>query len=486
MTLDSEVAVPAVAERDRTLMASLGEQLRRQGYLRQVYEPLMPPGGFINRNLQMLPGYLRSFSSHLSAEQVTLANLFLFHSTVTRDHAERALTSKYLKVLVNNGLVVELEGGGVRSCHDIYPVGPCYIFTDCRIAQAHEIHKQNVYYLGGDSYELADLVPRRPVGRVLDLCTGSGVHAVLAAQHAQAASGVDINPRALGVSRINALVNGVADRCDFLLGDLYEAVPGGHFDLITANPPFVPTPENLSLFRGGGEGGEEITRRVFQALPERLNPGGWLMLVTNFPYPAQTDVMKHCRSWLPAEKGWGICLLSRAEVDNTSYIFHQYPRTGDIDTDHAELDRWLDCYERSGIEKMGFGTYFARRLQPGDEWLCHRLIGFERKLTSDDVARWLDGWSAFGGQNWRQGWTERKLALADDVILWLNASGAGLVQFRDSDWPPLELPPTAAAVAAKLRDDGPQPAGQVADRVDEVAFLGCERVLEAKAGSAAH
>jgi release factor glutamine methyltransferase len=75
---------------------------------------------------------------------------------------------------------------------------------------------------------------------VLDLGTGSGVAAVIAAQWASRIIAVDINPAAVRCARINALLNGVEDKIDVLLGDLFEPVEDRRFDAILFNPPYLP------------------------------------------------------------------------------------------------------------------------------------------------------------------------------------------------------------------------------------------------------
>jgi release factor glutamine methyltransferase len=73
--------------------------------------------------------------------------------------------------------------------------------------------------------------------RVLDMGTGSGVHAILAASKSTSVVAVDINPKATETARFNAILNGVQDRVEVLDSDLFEHVEG-RFDLIVFDPPF--------------------------------------------------------------------------------------------------------------------------------------------------------------------------------------------------------------------------------------------------------
>jgi release factor glutamine methyltransferase len=73
--------------------------------------------------------------------------------------------------------------------------------------------------------------------RVLDMGTGSGVNAILAATKAADVLAVDINPHAVAAARDNAARSGVADRIEVRHSDVFSDVDG-QFDLIVFDPPF--------------------------------------------------------------------------------------------------------------------------------------------------------------------------------------------------------------------------------------------------------
>lgn len=81
---------------------------------------------------------------------------------------------------------------------------------------------------------LADV---RPGDRVLDMGTGSGVNGLLAASRGASVLAVDINPEAVSAARRNAGRNGLADRVEVRLSDVFSAVDGT-YDLIVFDPPF--------------------------------------------------------------------------------------------------------------------------------------------------------------------------------------------------------------------------------------------------------
>jgi release factor glutamine methyltransferase len=126
--------------------------------------------------------------------------------------------------------------------------------------------------------------PRLVGGRVLDLCTGSGAVAITAAlAGARSVTAVDVSRRAAWTVRVNARLNGVS--VEARVGDLWDAVPGERFDLVTANPPYLPAAGEDLPERGaarhtdGGRSGRAVLDRIIAGAPAHLEPGGALLVV---------------------------------------------------------------------------------------------------------------------------------------------------------------------------------------------------------------
>ncbi|MDE2612915.1 MAG: tRNA (adenine(22)-N(1))-methyltransferase TrmK, partial [Burkholderiales bacterium] len=128
---------------------------------------------------------------------------------------------------------------------------------------------------------------------VLDLCTGNGSLAVLAARAWPAAQvrATDLSDAALAVAGRNVRRHGLQDRITLAQGDGLAAA-AGRFDLILCNPPYVNR-ESMTLlppeFRAepalaldgnadGGDDGMDFVRRLLPAAPAHLNPQGALVL----------------------------------------------------------------------------------------------------------------------------------------------------------------------------------------------------------------
>ena len=128
---------------------------------------------------------------------------------------------------------------------------------------------------------VAHTTVRRPVRTALDVCTGSGTQALLAARHAERVVGVDVNPHALALARLNQGLNGV-DNITWVEGDGFEPVKGERFDLVVANPPVVISPDNTVLARDSAIGGERLSRKIVRESAEHLNEGGFATVLCNW------------------------------------------------------------------------------------------------------------------------------------------------------------------------------------------------------------
>lgn len=131
-----------------------------------------------------------------------------------------------------------------------------------------------------DAVKTVTLDPR---ARVLDVCTGSGAVAIAAAvRGVREVTAIDLHRLSAWTARFNARVNGVRVRA--LHGDLFEPVQGERFDLITANPPYVPAPPDVDGAKGGrawnaGRDGRAVVDRLIDQLPDHLTPDGRVLLV---------------------------------------------------------------------------------------------------------------------------------------------------------------------------------------------------------------
>ena len=150
-----------------------------------------------------------------------------------------------------------------------------------------------------DVLQLARNAPGFEAPRILDLCTGSGCVAAAIAHHLKTATvlATDISEKAVAVARRNIEKLGLSDRVTVEQGDLFEpisrTVDARPFNLIVANPPYIPSATIETLDKSvkdfeplqaldGGLDGLTLHRRILSDAPRHLLPGGRIYLEIAF------------------------------------------------------------------------------------------------------------------------------------------------------------------------------------------------------------
>lgn len=166
------------------------------------------------------------------------------------------------------------------------------------------------------------------VSSVLDLCTGSGCLAILAALAFPDAriDATDLSPDALAVARINVSSYELDDQIELMLSDLFAGLRGRTYDLIVSNPPYVNAasvatlPEEYrhepALALGSGEDGLDATRIILAQAREHLNPDGILIVEIGHNRDALEAAYPHLPfTWLDTSAGdQHVFLLRRDEL----------------------------------------------------------------------------------------------------------------------------------------------------------------------------
>jgi ribosomal protein L3 glutamine methyltransferase len=202
-------------------------------------------------------------------------------------------------------------------------------------------------WFAGHEFEVDErvIVPRSPIAeliearfepwlepaqvrRVLDIGTGSGCIAIASALALPTArvDAVDVSPDALRVAQRNVARHAVGERVRLLRGDVYAPLGAERYDLIVANPPYVSEGEMRRLPKEyrhepdlalrAGHDGLDVARRILAGLPERLAPGGVLVLeVGNSEGRLQRAYPGVPFTWLEFERGGGgVCLLTQEQA----------------------------------------------------------------------------------------------------------------------------------------------------------------------------
>ena len=145
--------------------------------------------------------------------------------------------------------------------------------------------------------------------RMLDLCTGTGCVAVAVASERPdlLIDAVDLSEAACNVARRNVDKHRFADRIQIHTGDLFAPLEKHPYDLITANPPYIPSGEMTTLQTevrqepalalDGGAEGLDIVWRIIETAPHYLKGGGWLLMEVD-PRQTETIVSRIPSAWI--------------------------------------------------------------------------------------------------------------------------------------------------------------------------------------------
>ena len=334
----------------RPLLAFRG-QLRAAGY-----DEAGVAGRLGKTSQEIKPTDLPYFDTFLLKREPLddLIRLFLLRGSLTEDRARSLFGSETYDLLFDLG-ILRVDLGSCRSRVDLFPVDDLVVATDHRyqVLVDDALDEEPVMYLGRDSIGLVKAAPRRRSRSHLDLCTGSGIQAIVAASYSDRVLGVDLNPRALRFSRFNASLNGVA-HARFMLSDLYAAAESERFDSITANPPFVPSPTDDLAFRDGGADGEKVLRRIVMEAAEHLKPGGRLAIVTDLADPPGYE--SKLSGWW---QGDSMCAQILTTADRNEILFsvpHSHAPFGQTYEEYSgELRSWVRSYREAGLDAVNFG-----------------------------------------------------------------------------------------------------------------------------------
>ena len=160
---------------------------------------------------------------------------------------------------------------------------------------AYPTTQSDAVFFGPDSYRFAQLIEAHlqqrfePIKRAVDIGCGAGVGALVIARarHDAEVLAVDINPRALRLTAVNAELAGLGNVSAYH-SNVLDSVEG-EFDLIVANPPYMNDDRQRAYRHGGGALGEQLSVRIVSEALGRLAVGGTLVLYTGAAIVAGED-----------------------------------------------------------------------------------------------------------------------------------------------------------------------------------------------------
>ncbi|NRA13750.1 MAG: methyltransferase [Crocinitomicaceae bacterium] len=301
-----------------------------------------------------------------------LIRLFLLRGRISADKEKKLFGDALFETLLTIK-VLGIENEKAFSYVSLFTVDGFLIATDHRFLFLKEdiMQEDPVMYIGSDSLGLIQSAPRYPSKYTLDLCTGSGVQAIVASRYSNRVLAIDINPRAVRFARFNAMLNGIHNM-EVQLGSLYERLDNHSFDTILANPPFVPSPNMETKFRDGGSSGEDVLKTIIEGASEKLSDNGQLHIVTDLVNV--DDYQQKLANWWNNEKA-NMLLLKTADRNEILFsVPHcHHPFGQNYDEYTAELFNWVENFRSENLVAVNFGYILIKKRQNKGSYFCKTI-----------------------------------------------------------------------------------------------------------------
>ncbi len=276
---------------------------------------------------------------------------------ISRSDAIRAFGPRGLAALEATGLA-EVGAETVPRAR-ILPIGRVLLASDGFSLDADDPSDYVATYTP-TARVLDSFTPRPQVDRALDVGTGGGVHALLAARHAKHVVATDVNERAIAYTGLNAALNGLTN-IECRRGSLFAPVEGETFDLITCNAPYVVSPERRWAYRDSGFQADELSERVVREAAQHLAPGGFATVQVSWLAPTEDAADERVLAWVEATgcDAWILPTLSTDALEHASeWNAHL---AGSPEQLGEALDEWLRYFDRLGVRWVSEGVVILHR-----------------------------------------------------------------------------------------------------------------------------
>ncbi len=298
-----------------------------------------------------------------------LMRLFLLGLPEDLEAATRALAPIPAEEWARAGLIA-IEGNQVRGLVRMMAFRNLVLASDHQETPEAQTRPDQVMGMTASTAALADFTVRRPARTALDLGTGTGVQAFLAAAHSDRVWATDSSARAIDFARFNAAFNGCGEKIEFLEGDTFEPVRGRTFDLVVSNPPFALTPSRRFAYRDSGVPLDGFARALIRNGAACLNEGGFCQIVCDWAHIADQDWKERLAEWFDGTgcDAW----VMRTDTHDVAGYAHVWIRDTEEagEEESARLyDEWLAYYAGLGLEAVSTGLIAIRKASGRRNWV---------------------------------------------------------------------------------------------------------------------
>lgn len=451
-----------LSERDLPRAARIGEALAHLGYNEQILLSML---GFDS------PVRLAAAEQAAHADKLAgtgslglVIRLFFLEQAVPRAEFQRLIEQKLANDLCALGLV-EQDDKRVKARVLLVPAEDRLVAGDRYQKLPADTSVEHVLSVNPPARFLLRMALRQPARRLLDLCTGNGIFALVLASIADKVVATDLNPRALEFARLNAALNGIGN-IELRLGALFAPVAGERFDRIICNPPYILTPSKRFLCTDSEQELDGFCLGLVREAPQFLTEGGVLQMICEWVEYEGEDWRNRLSQWFDDNgcDAWVVC-SGRSDIEAYCRLRHEQTLVPDGTTAYdGELSEWLDYFRDRNVHGIRSGFIQLRR-RHGKNWRSFTSLGGRvASAVADDIS------SGFAIR-------DRYHSASDEEILALRpvpVEGLSLLPAQADRGParlvktrglPVSFSVNAGVAALIDRVDGNQAVAQISDEI---------------------
>lgn len=317
------------------------------------------------RAMHDLVGSLRAIGAKGDSACGVLCGLFIAGEPAVEAALRALIPAAAFDAMIDLGLLSRSPGapGALEAPVALYPAGGLYFVSDrwnYHDRSAIENFDDIVFpAISRHTSQFLAALPEDPCEAFLDLCSGTGVAALIAAsRYARHAWAVDITERATQCAEFSRRFNGL-ENVSVIQGDLYRPLAGLTFDRIVAHPPYVPVLQRGRVYYDGGEDGERVTRQIVEGLPSHLAPGGRFICLSMGIERENEPFEKRARGWLEQSGGEFDILYVLHRVEDL--IDFAYQSTVHVRGDLNYVERWKAHFRDLKVKNLVTGALVVER-----------------------------------------------------------------------------------------------------------------------------
>jgi SAM-dependent methyltransferase len=307
-----------------------------------------------------------------------------------------------------------------------------FIFAADHTSKIDSADRDLVLWPNPTSRLLSRFTVRRPSRATLDVGTGTGIQALMAAAHSEKVVATDLNQRAVAFAAFNARLNGI-ENIECVAGEGYAPVAGRKFDLIVSNPPFFVSPSTQYLFCDNSMDLDQLCRHLACEAPNYLNEGGYFQMLCEWAEVEGQTWQERLAEWFEAS-GCDVWVRKGYSQDPADYAEERIRSTVSSSDHDAELfASYMEYYRARKVKAICGGIVIMHR-RSGENWIFMEEVTSTPKQPFGDLVA-----SGFEARDFLQSHTADEQLLGVKPTLSPNAQLEQTFRQDDSGWQPQGL-----------------------------------------------